>query len=48
MGDQVYSPTTSGGYVSGTPTNEEEFQEMLRLADLRLYDAKQAGRNKVL
>ncbi len=43
-----YAPTTSGGYVSGTPTTVEEVQDMLRLADIRLYDAKQAGRNKVL
>lgn len=45
---EVYSPTTSGGYVSGRPANVSEFQEMLRLADLRLCDAKQAGRNRVL
>lgn len=45
---QVYSPTTSGGYVRGVPANVSEFQEMLRLADLRLYDAKQVGRNTVL
>lgn len=45
---EVYSPTTSGGYVSGKPQNSDEFHEMLRLADLRLYDAKQAGRNRVL
>lgn len=48
MGDRVYSPTTSGGYVSGKPTSIGELQEMLRIADLRLYDSKLAGRNTVL
>ncbi len=43
-----FVPTTSGGYVHGTPQTTDEMQDMLRLADVRLFDAKQAGRNKVL
>lgn len=43
-----YAPTTSGGYVYGIPQTTEDLQKMLLLADIRLYDAKQAGRNRVL
>ena len=48
MDGSHYTPTASGGYVHGTPQDAEELREMLRLADMRLYDAKQAGRNRVL
>lgn len=43
-----YVPTTSGGFVCGRPDDVEELQDMLRMADIKLYDAKQAGRNMVL
>ena len=40
-------PTTSGGFVYGTPRTSADLREMFRLADMRLYEAKQAGRNRV-
>ena len=38
----------SGGYVTGTPLESDDFRNLIAQADERLYKAKQKGKNCVV
>ena len=46
MGDKRSFPTVSIGIFSGVPSYTELLHEFIRRADLALYEAKEAGRNR--
>lgn len=46
MGDKRKFPTVSIGIFSGVPSYSELLHEFIRRADLALYSAKEAGRNR--
>ncbi len=47
VGNQDLPVTLSGGYVFGNSENGEDLRQMIHQADLRLYEGKNQGKNRI-
>ena len=43
-----FHPTCSGGYIFGKIMDEEDFHAMIRMADMKMYEAKGRGKNLII